>query len=476
MRRRLWMAGAAVALITLAGCSPAPRDTPSSSAPGSASPAGASPAAPVPGGVYTDQELVDLATAVVRSRGLQGLVSDTRTLRDMARNSPGPSSTSTTTPGQCSAFRLVEEMESAERRTGLGVNFAEGRLPLAAQPSQATTIVFMIRSAPHDKLAGAGFTGTDALAAQCAHFERSYTTSMPDAGAAPPPTTYDANLVPAPPVGQQAYATTQIAKGLGPMDMGTAGLQVLAGTVSIDMALTLWPVTAETTARAVESMAGFARDLIDEAVKNPPGAPQPNPAGARSPEELGQLLQGVTGGAGTELYVTPTDARVIPGTPGVTPLPPQAGCAYDDAAYYGTLAGQAAMAQGIASTADKVLSLEVTIISMGTSLAQPYPFDIRTSAVKDCPSIQANVLGQGRPDWSPVEPLTMQLDAESRYGFKYQTSDGSGRSYVRLGARRGTLSVEVATVNFRPLADSDVQAAVDSATTVIRQVFAKAGL
>ncbi|MCB5293418.1 hypothetical protein BJQ90_02867 [Arthrobacter sp. SO3] len=223
-------------------------------------------------------------------------------------------------------------------------------------------------------------------------------------------------------------------------------------------------------------MAGFARDLIDEAVKNPPSAPQPNPAGAHSPEELRQLLQGVTGGAGTELFVTPTDARVIPGTPGVIPLPSQAGCAYDDAAYYGTLAGQATMAQGIASTADKVVSLEVTIISMGTSVAQPYPFDIRTLAIKDCPSIQANVLGQGQPYWSPVEPLNVRLDADSRHGFRYQNSDGSGRSYVRLGARRGTLSVEVGTMNFRPLAQGDVQAAVDSATTVIQQVFAKAGL
>lgn len=393
----------------------------------------------------------------------------------MARNFQGPSSTSTTTPAQRSAFRLFEEGEAAVPGTGLGVSFAEGRLPLAAQPTQATTILFVIRSAPPEKLA-ADFNKTDALAAQCAQFERSYTTSMPDAGAAPPPTTYEATLVPAPPVGQQAYATTQKAKGLGPMDMGTAGLQVLAGTVSIDMALTVWPVNAETTARAVDSMAGFARDLIDEAVKNPPGAPQPNPAGARSPEELGQLLQGVTGGAGTELFVTPTDARVVPGTPGVAPLPSQAGCAYDDAAYYGTLAGQATMAQGIASTADKVVSLEVTIISMGTAVAQPYPFDIRTSAIKDCPSIQANVLGQGQPYWSPVEPLTVQLDADSRHGFRYQNSDGSGRSYVRLGARRGTLSVEVGTMNFRPLAEGDVQAAVDSATTIIRQVFANSGL
>jgi hypothetical protein len=47
---------------------------------------------------------------------------------------------------------------------------------------------------------------------------------------------------------------------------------------------------------------------------------------------------------------------------------------------------------------------------------------------------------------------------------------------VRLGARKGTLSVEVGTMSYRPLAEGEVQAAVDVATTVIGQVFAKAGL
>ena len=429
----------------------------------------------MPGEVYTDQQLVDLATTVVRSRNVQGLVIDTRTLRDMATQLPGPRSTSATTPDQCAAFRLSEETETAGRRTDTGLNFAEGRMPLGAQASQTTTIVFAIRSAPHDKLAAADFNDTEALAAQCAQFERSYTAAMPGGGPAPA-TTYEAHVLAAPAVGQQAYATTQKAKGLGPMDIGTAGLQVLAGTVSIDLAMTVWPVNPETTARAVDSMAGFARDLIDEAVKNPPGVPPPVPDGARSPEELNRLLAGATGGAGQELYVTPTDARTVSRTSGAPRPAPPASCSFDDGAYYGTLAGGATTAQAIVSTADKVISLDVTVISMGTPVTQPYPFDLRSSAVKDCASIQANLLGQGQLSWSSVEALAVRLDADCGYAFRHQSSEGSGHSYVRLGARRGTLSVEAGTMTYRPLSEADVQAAVDAAAAVIGQVFAQAGL
>ncbi|HSO89889.1 MAG TPA: hypothetical protein VLR70_01950 [Arthrobacter sp.] len=399
---------------------------------------------------------------------------DTRTLRETAKYVTVPVSTGVTTPDQCAAFRLHEETETAGRRTEADVSFAEGRMPLAAQSSQTTTIAFVIRSAPHDKLAAADFNKTDDLAAQCARFERSYTYSVAGGGAMS--STYEVQLLTTPPVGQQAYATAQKAKGLGPKDIGTAGMQVLAGTVSIDMALTVWPVNSETTARAVDSMAGFARELIDEAVKNPPGASKPDPAGARSPEELTQLLKGVTGGAGAELYVTPTEARAVTRASGASPLPSLASCAYDDAAYFGTLAGGATMAQGIVSTADKVISLDVTAISMGASIPPPYPFDTRTSAIEGCTSIQANVLGQGPQSWSAVKPLAVQLDADSSHAFRYQASDGSGQSLVRLGARRGTLSVEVGTMSYRPLGEGDVQAAVDAATTVIGQVFAKAGL
>lgn len=442
--------------------------------PSAESPAGASPVAPVPAEVYGDQQLVDIATTVVRSRNLQGQVVDTRTVRETAKYAGGPASTSVTTPDQCAAFRLHEETETAERRADAGVNFAEGRLPLAAQESQTTTIVFAVRSAPHDTLAAADFNNTDALATQCAHFERSYTYSVAGGGAMS--STYEAQLVAVPPVGQQAYAITQKAKGLGPLDIGATGLHVLAGTVSIDMTLSVWPMNAETTARAVDSMAGLARDLIDEAVKNPPSAPKLNPAGARSPEELSQLLKGVTGGAGTELYVTLTGARAVTSPSGGSPLPSPASCAYDDAAYFGMLAGAATMAQAIVSTADKLVSLNLTVISMGAQVTQPYPFDERTSAIAGCASIQANVLGQGELSWSEVKPLAVQLDADSSHAFRYQAPDGTGRCYVQLGARRGTLSVEVGTMTYRPLEEGEVQASADAAATVIQQVFAKAGL
>ncbi|WP_144406462.1 hypothetical protein [Arthrobacter sp. SPG23] len=475
-RWRGWVAGTAVALV-LAGCSPAPGGpTPGSESSSGipASPSASSTASAQPEEAYGDQQLVDIATSVVQSRNLQGVVIDTRTLRSTAEMMQGPTSTSVTTPEQCAAFRLPGSGESDPRRTDTEIAFAAGTLPLGPEQSPTSTITFTVRSAPHEKLVAADFNGVDEPTPECTGFERAITVPAPGGGA-PYTTTYTVQLVDPPSVGQKAYGTVQKAKGLGAADIGMAGMQVLAGTLSIDMALTLWPVNPEVTGRAMDSMAAFARDLIDEAVKNPPSSPQPNPAGARTPEELTQLLAGVQGPSATKFYVSPTEAGLITRTSGSSPLPPLTSCSYDDAKYWESLAPGATMAKGIASTEDKGIALGITAISTGTAVQPPHPFDTRTSAVADCTTIQANVFGQGALSWTSVRRLDVKLDAASSYAFSYQDAKDPGRWYVRLGARRGTDSVEVATMNWRPLGEGDIQPAVDAAATIIQQVFERAG-
>ncbi|TNB70005.1 hypothetical protein FHJ30_17000 [Arthrobacter sp. BB-1] len=390
---------------------------------------------------------MDIAKSVVESRNLQGMVIDSRSLRSTAEGFPGPVNTSTTTPESCSA------------------------VPLDAGQSPTSTIAFVMRSAANDKLAAADFNGTDGLMSTCARFERAFTLQVPGGGAGGMTTTFEVQLSPAPPVGQKAYATVQKAKGLGAADMGAAGMQVLAGTISIELALSLWPVNQETTARALDSMAGLARELIDQAVKNPPSSPRPIPTGARSPDELARLLAGVTGPAGTKLYVSPTEARTITRAAGPVPLPSRIPCAYDDAAYFAALAEGATMAKAIASTEDKMIAFDVTAVSMGSAVQQPFPFDARAAAVKDCTAVEANIIGKGKLSLDPVRHVAVGIEGDSSYAFSYQVADQPGRWYIALGARRGQNSVEVSTSAWRPLEEDAVESAVEAATAVIQQAL-----
>lgn len=157
------------------------------------------------------------------------------------------------------------------------------------------------------------------------------------------------------------------------MDTAAAGMQVLAGTVSIDLGMAVWPVNPETTGHAIDSMADFARELIDQSVENPRSLSsriRPVPV---APRELTPPLAGVTGPAATKLYVNATEARVIRRTSGPSRLPLLANCGYDDATYSEALAGGATTAQAIASAEDRVISLDVNVISTGTSVQPPYP-------------------------------------------------------------------------------------------------------
>lgn len=276
--RRRWAAGGAVALLALAGCSAAPTDGLTTSPPS----VSASPASTMPSVVYTDQQLADIATTVVQSRSIQGQVRDPASLRgNMALQ--GTTVTSTTTPAECSPFRLHEDTDTQLRYLDTSASITAGQMPVAAAPgSQTIVIAFTIRSASGDRLAKADFDYTAPLLSACAQFERTYTDNR--AGQSVPGPPYTAQLVTAPPVGEKSYATTQKAKGLGAQDMGTGGMQVLAGTIAIDLSTTLWPVNSDTTAPAMDAMAGFARDLIAQSLKSE--GPQPIPPGARTPAEL----------------------------------------------------------------------------------------------------------------------------------------------------------------------------------------------
>lgn len=455
-------------LLALAACSPTPDAT------SSPSPQGQTTSAPpnaVPAETYDDQQLVDIAKTVVQARSLQGMVMDTRSLRSTSDAYQGPAITSTSMPEACSAFRLPAVAEGDVRQPDKDVGYAQGTVPLDAKQSPLTTIAFVLRSASNDRLAAAGFNGTDDLMTECAEFERAIAVQF--AGGAPGgmTTTYAVQLTGTAPVGQKAYATVQKAKGLGTADMGAAGMQVLAGTLAIEMALTLWPVSQESADQAKESMTALARELIDQAVKNPPSSPRPVPAGARSPDDLARLLTGVTGPAGTKLYVSPTEARTITSAQGSSPLPSRTPCSYDDATYFAALAEGATMAKAIASTEDKMIALDVTAISLGSAVQQPFPFDGRATAIKDCTTIQANITGKGALAFAPVRHLEVKFDGESGYAFSYQAAEEPGRWYIRLGARKGTTSVEVSSSAWSSLEEDKVQAAVEAATAVIEQAL-----
>lgn len=460
-------AGAAImSLLALAGCSPAPTSSPTISSPSGSHPATAA----MPTLVYADQQLAEIATSVVQSRSIQGMVRDPQSLRgNMALR--GTTVSSATAPAECTPFRLHEDTESQLRYLDTSANIAAGQMPVTSPATQTVTIAFVIRSAPRDSLVKSDFDYTDSVLSRCSRFERRYTISQ--AAQSLPGTTYTAELVPAPAVGEKSYATTQKAKGLGAQDMGTGGMQVLAGTIAIDMSATLWPVTPDTTARAMDAMAGFARDILAQALNS--AAPQTAPHGARPPEQLAALFANLTGPSGRTFFLNATDSRTVTRMDGASPAPTPGRCTFDDASYYGALAGHATMAHGVGSNEDKMIMFEVTVVSTGTSISQPQPFDMRAAAVVRCSTIHANIQGHDPSTWPSVTPASAKLDADASYAFTYSLPGGTPHWYLRLGARRGNLTVEVNTFADRALSGTDVQPAIDLATAITDQTFAKAG-
>ena len=78
-------------------------------------------------------------------------------------------------------------------------------------------------------------------------------------------------------------------------DFGSVGLRVLAGTLSVSLGLSVAELNSEADARpALDSMAGLAQELIDQATQHPPSvaAALPN---SRTPDDLVALLKSITG-------------------------------------------------------------------------------------------------------------------------------------------------------------------------------------
>jgi hypothetical protein len=96
-------------------------------------------------------------------------------------------------------------------------------------------------------------------------------------------------------------------------------------------------------------------------------------------------------------------------------------------------------------------------------------------AIKECTTVQANIIGQGAITLERVQPLDVKPDGDYSYAFRYQTAGEPGHWQIRLGARKGTTSIAVSSVKWRWLEESEVQPAADAAAAIIGQVLGNAG-
>lgn len=370
-----------------------------------------------------------------------------------------------TTPGDCAVFGSLHPFA---RWADKSVNMADGAMPIAGMPESGptTTILFSLRSAEKDAISRADFNYTDELAARCAQFDLAYTESGRTS-------TYAVQLLSAPPVGEKGFAWMQTTKPQGPGDFGSVGLRVLAGTMSVTLGLSVAALNSEADARpALDSMAGLAQELIDQATQHPPSV-APAPPNSRTPDDVVALLKGVTGPNGNPVdmpaaSVTGSERPGVDlGLPSQGPRPP---CSYSGAAYQSPIGS--VVGQGMIQGASKFDFVDLTVVSLPTTAAQPYPFDTQAAALLDCATIQEDMGGGSRP-WSVIKHLSVSTTADSSYAVAYQLGDGTGQWHVLAGARKGTLVAEANTIES---AEADVQPAADVLAGVLGQVFAKAGL
>lgn len=264
----------------------------------------------------------------------------------------------------------------------------------------------------------------------------------------------------------------QNTKPHGTQDFGSVGLRVQAGTMSVTLGLSVAALNSEADARpALDSMAGLAQELIDQATLRPPSVAAA-PPNSRTPDDLVALLKGVTGPNGNTADMPAASVigserfGIEPGTPspGVRPA-----CSYSGAAYQSPVGS--VVGQGMIQGASKFDFVDLTVVSLPTTATPPYTFDTQAAALRDCTTIQEDVGGGSRP-WSAVKRLDVSTAADSSYSVAYQLDDGTGQWHVLAGARKGTL---VAEANAVRSAEADVQPAADVLASVIAQVLAKAG-
>lgn len=413
------------------GATPAP--------PATASPATGSGQAALPATVFTDAELVALLNGVAQSRNLPGPVAmDSARQRSAAGGGALPTIDVEVSPREC---RPLVPVDPFSRWADTAINFGEGATPLEAQSGPLTTIMVTLRSAASDVLAAADFGYTQETMNRCGTFKVSATESGRTS-------TQTMQLLDAPQLGDKQHALMQIATPAGPGDYGTVTLQVMAGTLSISMSRAVATLRSEADAQpALDSMAELARELIGRAVKSPPsvGAAPSNPL---PPERMAAALKGVTGPHGEPVSLQ--GATVIGPPPGssASPAPQETqqvppSCAFDDEAYYSSLSGSV-LVQGQIEGASKLEYSDFAVISMPADAVPPYPFDTRAASLSRCTAIEETMMGgPGRP-WREFSQVNSPLKGDSRYAVSYQLSDGTGEWHVRSGARKGSVSVEVA--------------------------------
>lgn len=459
------IACAVVTVLALAGCSSG-GGTPGATPP--ASPSGSPAATGFPEAVFTDQELAAIINGVAQNRNVQfPPAQDPARQRSGASSGTFPEVSTETTPSECIAFAPQNPFV---RWADKSVNFADGVMPIGGQSGPTTTIMFTLRSAEKDAIAKADFGYTDDLASRCTQFDVAATESGQTS-------TYTLRLLAAPlvgeaPVGERQYGLMQT-KPMGQGNVGTVGMRVLAGTLSIHLNLSVAALDSESAAKpALDSMAGLAKELIDQAVKKPPTV-APVPPNSRSADDVVALLKGVSGPDGGP--VTMPVASVLGPAPGFSAAPSPQGparpCTFSDEAYYGSLAGSV-FGPGQIQSVSKMDYTDFSVISMPTTAAPPYPFDTRTATLRDCATIQEIALGGSPREWSSLTHLNTTLAADSSYAVVYQLSDGTGEWHVRAGARRGSLSVEAS----RASTPSEAQATADGLATFFGRVFSNAGL
>lgn len=453
-RQRLSRRGAAAAVgaLLLAGCTPGP-----------STPAETDGSSDVPSKVYTDRELTAIGAAVLQKRGQsQAFMHDSQSLRTGYASHPYQLAQATADPAECGVFH-PPAMDDALR--DLSMNFASGGIPVAGESSPTTTAVFTIKSAPNVKLAKADFEYDRGLMARCTHFDLSY---GPGTGGV-----YRTTLLNAPAIGEKAYAMMSPSEG-SDRPLGGVGLRVLSGTVSINPGLSVSPLTSAADAQpALDSMATIARQLIEEATLNPPTLAPP-PVNARTPEQLAQLLQSVTGPNGAKADMV--SGSVIGGALGASPpaSPSSGPCTFSESDYYSSLSGSTT-APGEIPGAAKTDYLTIRLFSMPSDAALPYPFDRRAAALKDCPSITEEAYStagvSSTSQWTAVHRPTFNVAADSVYAIAHE-HPGGGFWHLLVGARRGSLTVELEAFK----SEADLQHGADDLAAVITQVFAKAGV
>lgn len=369
-----------------------------------------------------------------------------------------------TTPGDCLVFLPQDPFT---RWADKDIGFAEGIMPpVGGQSSPTTTVIIVLRSAEKDVIAKADFGYPDDLVSRCRQFDLAYT----EAGRT---STYALQLLGAPPAGEKQHGFMQVTKPKGQGDLGSVGLRVLDGTLSVTLSLAVDSLNSESDAQpALEAMTGLARELIDQGRKGAPSmaAPPPN---SLTTDQLVALFKGITGPNGESVSLPQARVLASPAgsTPTASPKPPDTPCTISDETYTASLLGSV-YGQGQIAGASKIEYTDFTVISMPLTLGAPYPFDSRAERLRGCTTVEEESFASGSRTWTAVSPLNLGVAADSGYAVAFQLSDGTGEWHVRSGARRGTLSVEAGS---RTASQQETQAKADALAAFFSTVFSRAG-